>query len=128
MRFSRAKPNASDNVSLVFQIVVAFAVLAAVSAKPSGHGGEFVLKGPSGIVTSHGPIGPTGPATGGDGKWAGDGGYYGGDDGYYGGDGGWDDGDDGSYHGEGAGGYSGVVHGNGATIIAPHAAAAVVAG
>lgn len=95
------------------------------SARPSGHG-EIILKGPSGVITRHGPIGPTGPAAHGgayghggyDGAWD-DGSYYG------------DDGDDGSYHGEGAGydgGYSGVVHGNGATIVAPAASAAVVAG
>lgn len=102
------------------------------SARPGGHG-EIILKGPSGVITRHGPIGPTGPAAHGGyaGAYAGGyaGGYDGGyDDGSYYGD---DDGDDGSYHGEGAGwdgGYSGVVHGNGATIVAPAAAGAVVAG
>lgn len=45
------------------------------------HGEEIILKGPSGIITPHGPIGPTGPAHGG--EWH----------------------DSGEYHGEGAGAH-----------------------
>lgn len=51
-------------------------------------GAGVVIKGPSGVVTGHGPIGPTGPAHGGDGF-------------YYGGFGGFGAGFPGAGHGAG---------------------------
>lgn len=54
------------------------ATVLAVLAAAAPHGEEIILKGPSGIITPHGPIGPTGPAHGGDGHYHGEGGgaYY----------------------------------------------------
>lgn len=53
--------------------------MAIVHAKPSYYDDGIILKGPSGVITKDGPIGPTGPATGSS------------DEGSY------DDGDNGSY-------------------------------
>lgn len=71
----------------------------AVAASAPYHGDEVILKGPSGIITPHGPIGPTGPAHGDDHHYA----YDGEDDGQYHGEH-YSHGhyDDGQYHGEGA--------------------------
>lgn len=44
----------------------------------SHSGGGVLVKGPSGVVTGHGPIGPTGPAHGGDGFFYGAFGGFGG--------------------------------------------------
>lgn len=46
--------------------------MATVGVALASGGGGVLVKGPSGVVTGHGPIGPTGPAHGGDGF------YYGG--------------------------------------------------
>lgn len=55
-----------------FQVVFVFALLAIAHARPSYDDG-IILKGPSGIITKDGPIGPTGPATGADdGSYPGD--------------------------------------------------------
>ncbi|XP_030750693.1 glycine-rich cell wall structural protein 2-like isoform X2 [Sitophilus oryzae] len=83
-------------------------------------GAKIILKGPSGIITSKGPIGPSGIGAGGAGGWEGAGAWNGGgyDDGQYRGEGGWQGGwegegswggDDGSYHGEGEGTAAGVI-------------------
>lgn len=70
------------NINL--QVTFVFALLALAHAKPSYYDDGIILKGPSGVITKDGPIGPTGPATGGsdEGKYA------------------EDDGDDGSYPGD----------------------------
>lgn len=84
------------------------ASLLAVAASAPYHGDEVILKGPSGIITPHGPIGPTGPAHGGEEYH-----HYGGED-----DGQYHEGhyDDGQYHGEGA-----YHHAPAVAIIAPAA-------
>lgn len=81
--------------------------MAIAHAKPSYYDDGIILKGPSGVITKNGPIGPTGPAAP---AYAGGyaGGYGGGYGGAYGGEGAYDgrydgeedDGDDGSYPGD----------------------------
>lgn len=45
--------------------------LAALEVAIASQGGGVIVKGPSGVVTGHGPIGPTGPAQGDDGFYYG---------------------------------------------------------
>lgn len=92
-------------------MLIAASLLALATAAPY-HRDEVILKGPSGIITPHGPIGPTGPAHGGEGHYA----YDGEDDGQYH-EGHYDHYDDGQYHGEGA--Y--YHHAPAVAIIAPAA-------
>lgn len=76
----------------MYKVVFVVALLALAHAKPSYHDDGIILKGPSGVITKDGPIGPTGPATGGNGKYEGDAKYEG--EGAYE----WED--DGSYPGD----------------------------
>lgn len=60
------------------QVIFAFALFAFAHARPSYDDG-IILKGPSGIITKDGPIGPNGPATGGSDEGKYDDGSYPGD-------------------------------------------------
>lgn len=105
-------------------MVVVLACLALASARPSIHGDHgVILRGPSGVITHAGPIGPSDLAHVNYGHYYGDEGHYNGADDHYDGDDGHypGDDDDGSYHGEGAGVHSGIVATHSATIIAPGA-------